>query len=50
MSKKFPVQPWHPGRVCWGCELYCPARDMRCGNGSDRTQHPVEMFGEDWRL
>lgn len=22
---------------------------MRCGNGSDRTQHPFELFGEDWR-
>jgi hypothetical protein len=21
---------------------------MRCGNGSDRTQHPVELFGEGW--
>jgi hypothetical protein len=22
---------------------------MRCGNGSDRTQHPFELFGENWR-
>jgi hypothetical protein len=22
---------------------------MKCGNGSDRTQHPFELFGEDWR-
>ena len=21
---------------------------MVCGNGSDRTQHPVELFGDDW--
>jgi hypothetical protein len=21
---------------------------MNCGNGSDRTQHPVELFGSDW--
>jgi len=21
---------------------------MRCGNGSDRTPHPAELFGEDW--
>jgi hypothetical protein len=21
---------------------------MTCGNGSDRTQHPVELFGDDW--
>jgi hypothetical protein len=22
---------------------------MKCGHGSDRTQHPFELFGEDWR-
>lgn len=22
--------------------------DMFCGNGSERTAHPVEWFGEDW--
>jgi hypothetical protein len=21
---------------------------MNCGNGSDRAQHPVELFGNDW--
>ena len=21
---------------------------MNCGNGSDRAQHPVELFGSDW--
>lgn len=21
---------------------------MACGNGSDRTQHPEELFGADW--
>jgi len=21
---------------------------MRCGNGTDRTQHPIELWGEDW--
>jgi len=21
---------------------------MLCGNGSERTQHPVELFGDDW--
>ena len=21
---------------------------LECGNGSDRTQHPVELLGEDW--
>lgn len=47
-TKKFPVAPAHPERVCWGCDLFCAAKDMRCGNGSDRTPHPAELFGEDW--
>lgn len=47
-TKKFPVAPQHPERVCWGCDKFCSAKDMRCGNGSDRTPHPVELFGEDW--
>jgi hypothetical protein len=21
---------------------------MACGNGTSRTQHPVEFFGDDW--
>ena len=46
--KKFPKARAHPERICWGCDLYCPANDMRCGNGSDRTQHPAELFGDDW--
>ena len=49
MAKKFPTLPSHPERVCWGCDHYCAANDMRCGNGSDRTPHPVELFGEGWR-
>lgn len=49
MSKKFPAQPANPERICWGCDTYCPADSMRCGNGSDRTQHPFELFGEDWQ-
>lgn len=49
MSKtKIPLHPKHPERVCWGCDKYCPADDLRCGNGTIRTQHPVELFGEDW--
>ena len=48
VAKKFPIAPLHPERVCWGCDLYCPAKDMRCGNGSDRTPHPSELFGPDW--
>lgn len=48
MAKKFPLNPAHPERNCWGCDKYCPADDLQCGNGSERTQHPAEIFGEDW--
>jgi len=48
MTKKFPLHPRNPERICWGCDRYCPAGDMACGNGSERTQHPAELFGEDW--
>ncbi|HEY0857138.1 MAG TPA: DUF3079 domain-containing protein [Albitalea sp.] len=48
MAKKFPVHPKHPERNCWGCDLYCASNALACGNGSERTQHPVELFGDDW--
>jgi hypothetical protein len=48
VSKKFPLHPRNPQRICWGCDKYCAADDMACGNGSSRTQHPVELFGDDW--
>jgi hypothetical protein len=48
-QKKFPIHPANPERLCWGCDKYCAANDMMCGNGSDRTQHPYELFGEDWQ-
>lgn len=48
MSKKFPQAPSAPERICWGCDKYCAADAMACGNGSDRTQHPIEIFGRDW--
>ena len=48
MAKIFPIHPAKPELICWGCDRYCPANNMICGNGSDRTQHPVELFGEDW--
>lgn len=50
MSKIFPLQPKHPDRICWGCDRYCAKDDLACGNGSERTMHPMEMFGEDWHL
>ena len=43
-----PLHPKHPDRICWGCDRYCPVDDLRCGNGTIRTPHPCELFGEDW--
>lgn len=48
MVKKFPLNPAHPERNCWGCDRYCAADAMVCGNGSVATLHPAELFGEDW--
>jgi hypothetical protein len=45
---KLPLHPKHPERVCWGCDKFCSADSLDCGNGTVRTQHPVEIFGEDW--
>ena len=50
MAKRFPISPSHPERNCWGCDQFCAASDLRCGNGSVRTLHPVELFGEGWHL
>lgn len=50
MAKRFPIHPAHPERNCWGCERYCAADAMLCGNGSERAQHPVELFGDDWNV
>lgn len=46
--QKFPLNPKHPERLCWGCDKYCPADNLMCGNGSGRTEHPAEIMGEDW--
>jgi hypothetical protein len=40
--------PAHPERTCWGCDKFCPADSLACGNGTVRTMHPVELFGDDW--
>ncbi len=45
---KAPLLPRHPERICWGCDKFCPADDLACGNGTIRTPHPMELFGEDW--
>jgi hypothetical protein len=42
------VHPKHPERICWGCDRYCAALDLACGNGTIRTPHPAELFGDDW--
>lgn len=46
--QKFPLHPKHPERICWGCDKYCPADALMCGNGSGRTEHPCEVLGDDW--
>jgi len=48
MAKIFPLRPAKPESICWGCDRYCPAGDLACGNGADRVQHPYELFGEGW--
>jgi len=45
---KIPLHPKNPDRICWGCDKFCPAESLACGNGTIRTQHPSELFGEDW--
>jgi hypothetical protein len=49
-KKSIPLHPKHPERICWGCDRYCAADDLACGNGAERTQHPIESLGEDWYL
>lgn len=46
--RRFPIHPAKPGRICWGCDQYCAADAMKCGNGSLATPHPSELFGDDW--
>lgn len=46
MTKKFPIHPTNPERICWGCDKYCSIDSMACAN--ERSPHPVELFGEDW--
>lgn len=45
---RIALKPAHPERICWGCEKCCPADDLACGNGTIRTAHPIELFGDDW--
>jgi hypothetical protein len=45
---RVPLKPAHPERTCWGCDQYCAADDLACGNGTIRTPHPIELFGDDW--
>jgi hypothetical protein len=42
------LNPPHPERICWGCDRYCPADALGCANGTIRTPHPKELFGDDW--
>lgn len=43
-----PLNPRYPERICWGCDKFCPADDLACANGTIRTPHPQELFGDDW--
>lgn len=45
---KIPLYPRNPERVCWGCEKYCPAEELACGNGTIRAPHPIELLGPEW--
>jgi hypothetical protein len=45
---RFPEHPANPDRICWGCDKLCPASELACGNGTIRTPHPAELFGDDW--
>jgi hypothetical protein len=47
-APRLPIRPRYPERICWGCDKYCPADSLACGNGTIRTAHPVELFGDDW--
>ena len=46
--RRILARPAHPDRICWGCDKYCPGDDLACGNGTIRTPHPCELFGDDW--
>lgn len=48
LMARIHLHPSHPERICWGCDKYCPADDLACGNGTIRTLHPAELFGPDW--
>ena len=47
-ARKVPLHPKNPESICWGCDKYCPAESLACGNGTIRTLHPSELFGDDW--
>lgn len=49
MAKKIPINPAHPEHLYWGCDRYCAATALACGNGSERTPHPAELFGPAWQ-
>jgi len=46
MTKKFPINPANPERICWGCDQFCAIAAMACAN--ERSPHPSELFGDDW--
>ena len=34
LSKKFPISPKNPHRICWGCDKYCSSDSLAC-TGTD---------------
>ena len=48
IRKPVLLRPRHPERVCWGCDKFCPANDMACGNRTIRTLHSWELLGDAW--
>ena len=45
---RLPLLPPHRERICWGFDKDRPEDDLACGNGTIRTLHPCELFGDDW--
>jgi hypothetical protein len=47
-GQKISYFPQKPRAHLLGCDKYCAATDLQCGNGSERIQHPFELDGPDW--
>jgi Protein of unknown function (DUF3079) len=45
---KDPFAARQPGASLLGLQQVLPGDDLACGNGTIRTPHPCELFGDDW--